>query len=84
LSVWDASGNLPIAEWCDNDEFHRPDATFIANAPMDMRRLIKAMEAVTALADGFDELASEASYSESEAVMESVAKGGRHGPGRHV
>ena len=49
-------------------------AKFYAAAPTDITRLLAAIEAVQKLADGFDEKASDASYSESEAVMEAWLK----------
>ena len=46
------------------------DAAFIAEAPAAVTHLLARLDAVEALADAFDELASQASYTESEAVME--------------
>ena len=40
VNIWDEPGNLLITDWCDDDEFHRPDAEFIANAPSDVAYLL--------------------------------------------
>jgi hypothetical protein len=51
VNIYDEPGNLMVTGWCDDDEFHRPDAAFIAAAPMDVARLIGAVEAVLERAD---------------------------------
>ena len=62
VNIWDEPGNLLITNWCDDDEFHRPDAEFIANAPADVaylldlaRKQAAALEAVRELADSPDQ-----------------------------
>jgi hypothetical protein len=49
VNIWDEAGNTLITNWCDDDLFHRPDATFIANAPTDQAKLIAAIEKVAEL-----------------------------------
>ena len=40
VDIWDEPGNLMVTGWCDDDEFHAPDAAFIANAPTDIAYLL--------------------------------------------
>lgn len=49
VNIWDHTGNFQIASWCDDDEFHRPDAVFIAHAREDVPKLVAALRAVEAV-----------------------------------
>ena len=40
VNIWDEPGNLLITNWCDDDEFHQPDAEFIAHSPSDVAYLL--------------------------------------------
>jgi hypothetical protein len=58
VDVWDEAGTQKVTGWCDDDEFHRPDAEFIAAAPENVRYLLDLarkqqaqLDAVRALTD---------------------------------
>lgn len=40
VSIWAHDGNVSIADWCDEDEFTKADAEFIAHARTDVPALL--------------------------------------------
>lgn len=49
VNIYDHTGNFQITTWYDDDEFHRPDAEFIAHAREDVPKLVAALRAVEAV-----------------------------------
>lgn len=57
VNIYDHTGNFQITTWCDDDEFHRPDAEFIAHAREDVPKLVAALRSIEDLLAYWDTLA---------------------------